>query len=331
MKLSALGSRLSALISVSALSAFWSPSALATCPNGLTNTSCRSICSLVGTRDYDCNTTNAGTGYGSTAYAVSDYTAGYHSVWGIDATNTAFCCEVLGNTVDKLILTGSSLSDYLSLQSNPNTLDDLYGTMDGVVNGGGENDTIYGSRSTAGTYRDALNGDNLGDAIYGDAGDDTINGGSGSDWLYGGEGGDTINGGNDSDYIEGDVGDDTINGDLGDDTIDGGEDNDTIHGNGSNDEIYGHSGNDLIWGDEGDDILHGGDNNDTLRGGDDTDVLCGDDNADALYGESEDDTLWGSGGVNSLNGGADTDECGSPFAFQPNCETQITTEPVECQ
>ncbi len=293
-------SPLALLISTVAVGAFWSAPAEATCPNGLSTATCNSICALnTTTHDYDCNVTNPGSSTGATAYAISGYTSGYHSVYGTDATGTGFCCEVAGSSVDKLILTGSSNADYLYLQSNTHTLDDLYpsGDTEGVANGGSEIDHIYGSRSATGTYHDTLNGDDDDDLIYGDAGDDVINAGGGEDYVEGGGG------------------------------------DDSIHGNSEVDEIFGDDGEDLIWGDAGSDILHGGDHNDTLRGEDDGDIVCGDEGEDSLFGGDSSDQLWGGPDQDTSNGGNGTDYCGSPAPgiFTSFCENTLASEPPECQ
>lgn len=350
-------SSLALLISTVALGAFWSAPAEATCPNTLTNADCGTICSLnTTTHDYDCNTSNSGGSGGSVAFAVSDYTSGYHSVWGTDDTATAFCCEVAGNDVDKLILTGTTQNDDLYFQYHAGqvnvTLDDINtnANMEGVINGDTEDDNILGSYSTTATYSETLNGNGGTDEIDGDAGNDTINGNedgdiiiggdgndtiNGGDYLdtiYGGSGNDTINGDGEDDTIDGEGGDDTINGGNDDDTIDGGTGDDTIHGNDGADSITGGDNVDLIWGDAGIDYISGGDGNDTIRGGTENDVLCGDANDDSLYGEAGSaDKLYGDGGSNSNNGGlGSNDECGAPYPFQPGCETNLTSHPAEC-
>lgn len=349
----ARSSRLAVLISAVAVGAFWSAPAEATCPNGLTNSSCRAVCSLNTTsHDYECDTTNPGDTQGAEAWAVSNYTSAYHSVWGTDSTNTAFCCEVLGSTVDRLVLVGGSYDDYLYFHYGNNQLDDLYGTMQGVMGGAPGQDRLEGSSSTTATYTEALGGDDDGDEVYGYAGADTLNGGGGLDiidggseddtiWggadidtIDGGSGNDTINGSTQDDIISGGTGNDTIYGDEGSDTIYGGSGNDSLYGNDDVDEIFGDAGDDEIWGGNQSDLLHGGDDVDTIRGDGDDDIICGDDGIDSLLGGGGADTIWGGAGVDTSNGGTGTDDCGSPAppsVFTSFCENALASEPLECQ
>ena len=238
--------------------------------------------------------TNPGTGYAALAYAVTDYTSGYHSVWGTAADNSASCCEVDVNEVDMLVLTGSDLGDHLYFYYNNDDLDDVVGAMVGIISGGEGDDTIGGSRSTVSTYDESLNGDD---------GDDTMSG---------------------------NPGDDIINGNTGQDEISGGAGADTIHGNDGGDTITGDAGDDLIWGDEGVDHIGGGTGNDTVRGGASDDEICGDDNDDAMYGEAGADRVWGGNHTNTTDGGIGTDYCGTPWLTSTTCESQQVSKPTNC-
>ena len=270
-----------------------SATARANCPNTLDNSYCHSVCAVTSTT-YDCNVTNPGATYAATAYAVSDFTAGYHSVWGVASDGNSFCCEVDGSTVDTVILTGSDLADYLYFYYGNDDLDDLYGQTYATINGGDGDDTIGGSRSTTATYDETLNGDSQ---------DDTING---------------------------NPGDDIINGNTGQDIINGGDGVDIIHGNDGGDTITGGAGNDLIWGDNDIDYIGGGDNDDTVRGGSSADEVCGDDGNDDMFGEAGDDLVWGGAGTNTTNGGIGTDACGTPWLTSTACESQQVSKPTHC-
>lgn len=97
-------------------------------------------------------------------------------------------------------------------------LDGLYiieaygGSGDDTINGGQEDDTLYGDTAdsftgdpviasfTAAAYDTANDGD---DALSGHDGDDTLSGDGGDDQLFGGDGADTLTGGAGSDFLFG--------------------------------------------------------------------------------------------------------------------------------
>ncbi|MBI4783132.1 MAG: hypothetical protein HY785_17695 [Oscillatoriophycideae cyanobacterium NC_groundwater_1537_Pr4_S-0.65um_50_18] len=83
-----------------------------------------------------------------------------------------------------------------------------------TINGGAENDSIFG----------------LGD-------DDILNGGAGNDSIDGGEGDDEIVGG---------LGDDLLEGKAGNDSLEGGQGNDNLFGGLGNDSLSGGEGNDIL-------------------------------------------------------------------------------------
>ena len=94
-------------------------------------------------------------------------------------------------------LTGSSMKDTLTGDTNPN-----------VLKGMGGNDTLNGGDETNG-----------GDTLDGGMGDDILNAGGGADKLMGGAGDDTLNGGDGEDTLTGGSGNDDLNGEGGNDTF----------------------------------------------------------------------------------------------------------------
>jgi hypothetical protein len=110
-------------------------------------------------------------------------------------------------------------------------------------------------------------------------------------------------------------------------TVTGGPANDTIDCSGATTvtTINGNGGNDTITGNNLGDTVNGGDGNDTITGGTGTDTLDGGLGIDTISGLAGNDTLIGSGADGSqdtLNGGADTDDCQSPPEDIINgCET----------
>ncbi len=120
-----------------------------------------------------------------------------------------------------------------------------------------------------------LNGGGGNDTLYGSSSDDVMNAGSGNDTVYAREGNDTILGGNGRDTIYGMAGDDTINGDAFGDNLFGNEGNDTLNGGDGDDKLYGGVGNDILNGGLGNDFLYGGSGDDTLRGGSGADYIDG--------------------------------------------------------
>ena len=177
-----------------------------------------------------------------------------------------------------------------------------------MLNGGADNDELYG-----GSGVDALNGDAGNDELYGRSGDDALNGGADNDELYGQSGDDALDGG---------AGDDILVGGAGADTLDGGPGMDTayyyagfpgvtidlsatpdgegyISGKGGDAEgdrlknienLWGTTNEDILTGDSGDNILYGSDGADTLDGGAGNDILAGGNGADTLDGGAGVDT-----------------------------------------
>ena len=113
-----------------------------------------------------------------------------------------------------------------------------------VVKGGGGNDTIVGSLTTAasGSPETGLHlevgsqtfeGGPGNDIVYGDRGNDTLRGNGGNDRLYGGIG---------DDVLEGGEGDDLLSGGFGADKIDGQAGNDYVRGDATIDHIFDTGG-----------------------------------------------------------------------------------------
>lgn len=113
-----------------------------------------------------------------------------------------------------------------------------------VVKGGGGNDTIIGSLTTAasGSPETGLHlevgsqtfeGGPGNDIVYGDRGNDTLRGNGGNDRLYGGIG---------DDVLEGGEGDDLLSGGFGADKIDGQAGNDYVRGDATIDHIFDTGG-----------------------------------------------------------------------------------------
>ena len=195
---------------------------------------------------------------------------------------------------DKIINAGTIVGDIFLDDGN-----DLYngtnGSLNGVVDAGGGNDTVIG-------WADP-------DTFYGDDGDDTLTGNGGDDFLEGGAGNDKLSGGAGFDvasYSEATAGV-TVNLGLasaqntvgaGTDTLSSIEDaigsafGDQLTGNSSSNYLFGLEGNDRLDGLSGSDVLDGGDGDDTLFGRDGNDTLGGGAGYDRMYGGLGDDTYY---------------------------------------
>ena len=138
---------------------------------------------------------------------------------------------------------------------------------------------------------DIINGGSDNDVIYGQEGSDTIHGGAGNDTIYGGTG---------DDHLYGDAGNDTIYGGAGNDDLHGGEGDDVLYGGTGNDQLFGDEGNDQLFGGDGNDILDGGAGNDYLDGGAGADQLHGGAGNDILKYDAADTTLDGGTGIDFL-------------------------------
>ena len=167
---------------------------------------------------------------------------------------------------------GTSLEDLLNTSGfkfvggdgddifNPH-LDMLPFYSNGVIIGGGGNDTLTGTagadKIAGGTGNDVIT-DNYGaNILRGGAGNDTITVGNGSS-------GSTLNGGSGNDVLVSGAGSDTLRGGAGSDTLTGGRGEDVLVGNGGRDTLDGGEGNDVLNGGRGSDLLSGGLGNDVF-------------------------------------------------------------------
>ena len=178
--------------------------------------------------------------------------------------------------------------------------DELYG-IENIIGSNLEADNIRGNNVT-----NTLNGMGGDDTLYGEEGADTLFGGADNDKLYGGIGADSIDGESGNDVIYGDDGADNLVGNTGDDTFFATNASDGI------DSIIGGTGSDTV----DYSVITDGANGVTatlLATGDSTvDLITGDDDTingiENIVGTSGNDTFTGSALVNSLEGGAGTDE-----------------------
>jgi len=242
--------------------------------------------------------------------------AGNDDIYGEEGSDTIDG----GSGVDVILGDSGTISRDQSSPSIPpvvNLSDDFNGND--VVNGGGDQDWIYGQR-----------GD---DTVWGDDGDDIIEGNQDNDIIYGNAGSDLIYGMEDDDILIGDDGDasdspitaDANDGTDGVDTIYGQEGDDKIFGGGKGDFLYGDinpdgssagSGRDIIIGDGGEisyssdekfdydyvtkisnsDETIGG--NDTIKGNDGTDIiLAGLGGDEDVQGNAGNDIILGDNGT----------------------------------
>jgi Ca2+-binding RTX toxin-like protein len=102
-----------------------------------------------------------------------------------------------------------------------------------VVKGGGGNDTIIGSLTTAASGSPET-------GFHLEVGSQTFEGGPGNDVVYGDRGNDTL---------RGNAGNDRLYGSIGDDVLEGGEGDDLLAGGFGADKIDGQAGNDYVRGD----------------------------------------------------------------------------------
>jgi Ca2+-binding RTX toxin-like protein len=109
-----------------------------------------------------------------------------------------------------------------------------------LMDGGGNNDTIYGS-DTADNMRggERLSGD---DKLYGAGGDDTIHGDGNDDQLYGQDGNDSLFGDDGFDFLSGGTGEDSCDGGDLRDIADECEHETSIERHGSNPRLFGRVG-----------------------------------------------------------------------------------------
>ncbi len=109
-----------------------------------------------------------------------------------------------------------------------------------VVKGGGGDDTILGSVTTAASGSPET-------GLHLEVGSQTFEGGAGNDIVYGDRGNDTLRGNGGSDRLYGGIGDDVLEGGEGDDLLSGGFGADRIDGQSGNDYVRGDATIDHIF------------------------------------------------------------------------------------
>ncbi|GGF86621.1 hypothetical protein GCM10007301_53140 [Azorhizobium oxalatiphilum] len=174
-------------------------------------------------------------------------------------------------------IVGTNAADVLIGDDNANVIsvgDGLYGAVDTVFAGGGDDIVIIGEGSaiadggegfdqvvisfadeTQGvtfSFADGatangstftnfesmdVSGSRFSDTFYGDAGSDTVYAAGGNDILYGGDG---------RDYLRGEAGNDSLYGGNGHDSLRGGSGDDRLEGGWGNDFLVGGSGSDTF-------------------------------------------------------------------------------------
>lgn len=208
----------------------------------------------------------------------------------------------------------SNGDDALDMDSNDSNRAFNFGTIDGGVLMGSENDFFR--------QRGILNGDvDLGagndrflggtgvmtGTVFAGAGNDRVIGGSSEDLLQGEGGADFMRGNNGRDTIFGGFGQDNIRGDNFNDVIGGGGGRDELRGGSGGDVMYGGSEADLMFGQAGRDNMFGGTGDDTISGGSQKDRIDGGAGDDEIYGGDARDTITGGLGEDLIRGGAGQD------------------------
>ncbi|MEA2434716.1 MAG: hypothetical protein QOG54_2173 [Actinomycetota bacterium] len=224
---------------------------------------------------------------------------------------------------------------------------------DDTIDGTNGNDIIGG-----GLGNDILRGlDGDLDILDGGLGDDTIDGGPGfgdvasfsgspegvvaslSSGTATGQGNDTLvgleglAGSAAKDQLTGDINNNYLTGNLGDDRLDGGGGIDVVYYGSSSEGITvnlaagsaGGAGSDALASTEG---VYGSPSNDTMSGDANGNILIGAEGDDQLSGLAGTDILDGDlGGADSLDGGADSDDCFGGETVT-NCETPVPANPL---
>jgi Ca2+-binding RTX toxin-like protein len=162
---------------------------------------------------------------------------------------------------DGMLVNSGVINGDVALGAGADTYDGRHGALNGKLDGGAGDDTIFGGDGAnylrGGDGADSIAGGAGFDDINGNIGDDTINGGaSGNDWLLGGQGADSITGSAGADRIYGNMGADTLVAGAGASTLLGGQDDDVIRGGAGDDWISGDRGSDTISGGLGADTFH---------------------------------------------------------------------------
>jgi Ca2+-binding RTX toxin-like protein len=222
-----------------------------------------------------------------------------------------------GSSGADTVINAGWMSGGLLLGGGNNLFDGRLGMTLGVVDGGGDNDTLLG-----GAAAETFGGLSGNDLLDGGAGADSIDAGAGNNTVYGGDdddrlianiGNDLLYGGAGADFINADLGNNTGYGDDGADTLRAGNGTDLLYGGTGADSIDAGAANNTVYGDDGADTLRAGNGTDLLYGGsgaDDIDAgagnntVYGGDDADRLITNSGFDLLYGGAGADFINVGA---------------------------
>jgi len=131
--------------------------------------------------------------------------------------------KLFAANVKQIVVNGSDFNDGINLSGvDTRAFRNLNGKV--LINGGGGNDTIYGTV--------------FADEIHGGGGNDRIIAGDGADRIFGDDGDDNIWGDGTASYWDAHGANDRINGGTG---------SDNLHGNGGSDLMVGGTGADLFY------------------------------------------------------------------------------------
>ena len=203
---------------------------------------------------------------------------------------------IVGLAGDDTISLGSGPAQVFGNSGNDSVL--LQTGNTGTVNGGTENDSIFGP---AGTGSMQLFGSDGADTVdVQSTGGQTVVGGNDSS-----DGADTIITGGGADFIFGNGGNDTINAAGGNDTLVSGFGNDSVVGAAGNELFFGNQGNDTVDLAAGADTGFGGLGNDSL-------IWAGA-GSPVLFGNEGGDTMDAAGGTPTLVGGNDSADGNDSF------------------
>ncbi|MCJ8053342.1 calcium-binding protein [Shinella curvata] len=277
------------------------------------------------------NGTIAGDNYGVVRGSAATETMIFTNNGSVSAKYGSYYSSDSLNAMDVVVNNGKMSGD-VDLGGGTDRYEGASGEMvDGYVNGGSGNDTIYGGKGNEDLY-----GGQGADYLDGGAGGDYINGGSEGDIVFGGAGDDRIDGGGDADELHGGMGNDIYLVNQSDDVIieikSEGIDtvetsaNYTLSANVENFAATGSLGitgigNELantLAGNGGQNALFGMAGNDTLDGGQGADYLEGGEGNDIYIDEAFEDTI-----VEKAGEGIDTVKASTSYMLSDNIETLI--------